>query len=232
MTGLSTVIDIFLKGVIAFSGIAVSYILITFFFPRLIMRPTCDAASISDRGLKKYTYEDGRGVLYEPEIAARKYIKQYLLFTKDGAKYIKCYVGEHVRHVKYDVLVFDNKNKLIDVIAVNEVVRGSSMTKSLALPASTSYVSLILRSADDMYIGSAIKIKFSYISCGIYAVLSAFCIAFTGTLLCSFVRVAFTGTRIRHITTEKAFVSSLIVGLVFGALSALLYMTKYRREIN
>ena len=232
MTGLSTVINVLLRGVIAISGIAISYILISFFFPRLIMKPACDAASIEDRGLKKYVYEDGRGVLYEPEIAARKYIKQYIIFTKDGAKYLKCYVGEHVRHLQYDVLVFDNKNKLIDAIAVDEVIRGETMTKGLELPAKTSYVSLVLRCADDMYVGTKIKLKFSYIACGIYAALSALCIAFSGTLLCSFVRVTFTGTRIRHITNEKAFFSSLIVGLVFGALSALLYITKYRREIN
>ena len=232
MSNYLSIIDILLKGVIAFSAIAISYILIAFYLPRILLRPKCDTDKMSDRGIKKYVYEDGRGILYEPEIAARRYVKQYIIFTKDGAKYFKCFTVDHVRHIKYDVLAFDNKNKLIEVLSVDELLRGANMTKALALPEATSYVSFALRSADNMYIGTTKILKFSYLFSGIYAAVSALCIAISGYAVNSFLRVMFTGSRIKYLTDAEAFIKCLLIGLAFGGISMLLYATKYRREIN
>ncbi len=232
MNDFVTVIEILLSGMIALSGIFIAYILIAFYFPRSIMRPKLSGEPIRDRGLKKYVYEDGRGVVYEPEIPARKYIKQYLLFTKDGSKYVKCMVNPQVRYVSYSVLVFNNKNKLIDVISVEEQLKGETVTRAIPLDRDTSYVSLVLKKADNMYVRERMRLDYSYVSCAIYGVLSALVTAISGMLINSFVRKLFSASKVKFPPNSEAFWQFLLVGLVFGGVVALLYKLKYRKGIN
>ena len=232
MDDFTIVIDILLRGVLALSGIAMAYILIAFYFPRFIMKPRVTGEKMGDRGIKRYTYENGRGVVYEPEIAARKYVKQYMLFTKDGTKYVKCLIEPRVKYLNYDILVFDNKNKLIDLINVDEQLKGGTMTKAVPIVAEASYISLVLRCADNMYENRKIRVDYSYVSCILYGGLSALCIAIAGTLMNSFVAHLFSASRISFPSSGSAFISFLLIGLVFGAALVLLYKTKYRRGIN
>ncbi len=232
MDGLNTVMEIILKGVIALSGIFMAYILIAFYFPRFIMKPTFAGKKISDRGLKKYVYEDGRGIVYEPEICARKYVKQYMLFTRDGSKYLKCYVNDKINHLSYDILVFNNRNKLIDVVTVSEQLKSSQTTSSVPLVAETSYVSLVVRKVDNMYVDRRVMVKYSDVSCAICGVLSALCIAISGVLLNSFLSALFANSDIEFLSGIGAFVKFLFVGLAWGAAIALLYRFKYRKEMN
>ena len=155
-----------------------------------------------------------------------------MLLTKDGTKYIKCQINPKVRYVNYDVLVFNNKNQLIDVVNVEEQIKGGTMTRSVPLVAEASYVNFVLRRADNMYVNRKIKLDYSYVSCAVYGGVSALCVAICGTLMNSFVRATFSASRIDFPTNMGAFVKFFLVGLIFGAAVALLYKFKYRRGIN
>ena len=59
-------------------------------YPKVLLTPTWGVGHKGDRGLKKYRYDNGRAVVYEPSFKMRAYVKQYLLSVNDGKKYIKC----------------------------------------------------------------------------------------------------------------------------------------------
>jgi hypothetical protein len=113
--------------------------------PRIFLRARLGNGSTSDRGVKKYKFEDGRAVVYEPESKIRRYVNQYVLVDKSGDKYLKCKIDKRVSTIKYDVVVFDGHNNAIDVIQISEAISSKGYTVTAELPRKTSYVSLILR---------------------------------------------------------------------------------------
>lgn len=139
--------------------------------PGSVMHLKCKGTRTKDRGIKKYIYENGRCVVYEPEINVRKYVKKYSLFTEDGYKYMQCELAQQVHYIRYDVYAFDHADKLIDVINVNENVDYSSeYSQEVALPPETSYIRFVLRKVDDMYCCKKSYVGYSlasYIACGI-----------------------------------------------------------------
>ncbi len=123
-------------------------ILIGVFMPKWIVRIRCVVKESFDRGIKKYTFPSGRGVVYEPQPSIRKYINRYTLFTNDGYKYIKCHVDSGVRKLNYSVVMFNNRNKVIDVIDINEIKPRNCETDTVGIHQDTSYVSLVLNSVN------------------------------------------------------------------------------------
>ena len=108
-----------------------------------ILRNYCAVRSSTDRGLKKFSYPDGRAIAYEPHPSFRKYVSRYLLFTEDGYKYISCKLDESIKKFKYSVVMFNNRNRVIDVIDVFEVRISSTETSPVMLHPDTSYVALV-----------------------------------------------------------------------------------------
>lgn len=131
--------------VLAVVSFAIYIFLVGTLFPERFLTVRYGNGSSTDRGLKKFKYPDGRAVLYEPHPIVRNYIKKYVLYTKDSAKYIRCNVADSVGHIIYDVAVFDNRNQLIDLITVTDRIGEQPYTSSVMLPADTSYVSLTVR---------------------------------------------------------------------------------------
>ena len=140
-TGITYILGILL---LILCGIAYVF-LVGGVFPRLILRPRWDINTVRDRGVKKYRFDNGRAVLYEPDQKIRKYVMQYILSENGGKKYVKCKIDPRVLEIKYDVVVYDAKNKAIDTICVEEAIRTSGYTRAAELPIETSYVSLVLR---------------------------------------------------------------------------------------
>ena len=142
--------------------------------PAIFMRVRCSVKTTRDRGMKKYTFPDGRAVAYEPEPSARKYIHRYVLFVSEGYKYLKCRVDEGVGYINYSVVMFNNKNKVIDVIDVKEKSLKNAETSAVRLHPDTSYISLIPNSVNGVRIHNE-KIMYRRISdvC-IYGVLLSF----------------------------------------------------------
>lgn len=132
--------------------------------PQLTLKHKSVGVNTRDRGIKKYRFDDGRAVVYEPEFIYRKYVPQYMLLSKNKDKFIRCRINTNVRHIKYDVIAYDNKNKLIDVIGVDERLKNQKYTTSVLLPPETSYIRFVIRRVDNMFVSSEIKVKYSKIS--------------------------------------------------------------------
>ena len=115
--------------------------------PMIFLRTRYSYGEGLGRGLKKYTYPDGRGVLYEPHPSIRKYIHKFLLFTREGYKYLKLSFDEGVGVIYYSVVMLNNRDKVVGVLDVDEKPMGAE-SASILLHPDTSYVSVILRSVD------------------------------------------------------------------------------------
>ena len=81
---MSEVINI-ISGWTAFFLLAVAYVvLLSDVFPKCFLKTRYAYSSSMGRGLKKFVFPNGRGVLYEPHPHIRKYVNKYLLFATDG----------------------------------------------------------------------------------------------------------------------------------------------------
>ena len=111
--------------------------------PRSVLRIRHDLYEDPGRGLARYTFEDGRAVLYEPRPHLRKYVPQYLLIVKGGYKHLVCRINESIELLTYSVVMFNNRNRILDVLDVEETTNGGSETAPLLLHGDTSYVALL-----------------------------------------------------------------------------------------
>ncbi len=152
------------KGIVLIISIILYLKLFSSLIPGTIMRLSCKHENTRDRGIKKYIYENGRCVVYEPEINVRKYVKKYSLYTENGFKYMQCKLADRIHYIKYDVYAFDNRDKLLDIITVNENVDvGDEYSSSVAIPPETSYVRLVLRKVDAKYVSNQVLVGYSHI---------------------------------------------------------------------
>lgn len=127
------------------TGTVIYYALIATILPKYVLKIRCSVTESKDRGLKKYVFPSGRAVVYEPHPQIRKYVESYVLFTNGGYKYVKCRLKEGVRDIKYSIIMFNNENKVIDILEVNERVNDLD-TDTLLIHQDTSYISFVLNS--------------------------------------------------------------------------------------
>lgn len=130
-------------------------LLIVWALPNLILKSKYPVDGSSDRGLKKYKFNDSDyAVVYEPSLSARKYITQYVLAKRDGKKTIKCKFASGVSYVDFDIALFNAEDKCFSVIRSMDVVERSGLTEEINLPAETSYAGIIINQADDKDFGT------------------------------------------------------------------------------
>ena len=159
------------KGIVLIISLALYLKLFSSLIPGAIMRLSCKGETTRDRGLKKYVYEGGRCVVYEPDVNVRKYVKKYSLYTENGYKYLQCKISDRIRYIKYDVYAFDNKGKLLDIVTVNDYVEvGDEFSSAVAIPPETSYVRFVLRKIDSKYVSNKVLVGYTpsrYAICGV-----------------------------------------------------------------
>lgn len=122
-------------------------LLVSRFLPKVFLSPIV-GGSIHDRGIRKCVFDDERAVVYEPRLTARRYVKQYVLYTEDGGKYIKCKLDRKVENIKYELVVYDRKNTPIDVLQVSQTAGEGGYTSAVLLPSEASYVNFQLCSVN------------------------------------------------------------------------------------
>ena len=189
------------------------------FLPHFLFVPRYKSTKITDRGLKKYVFPDGRGVLYEPDIKYRGFIKKYLLFEYKGNKYIKCHLSDRVDSLRYEVALYNNKHRLIKVMEVSENIFKSGETKNTLLPKNTSYASVVINKVNESLSFDTLK-SISILRIAVFSVITAAMTVVYGALtrgLIMFVNGFFGGDLAIGIGVNIA--SSLIVSVMVIALS-------------
>lgn len=188
-----------------------------------ILKNHCAIRKTSDRGIKKYLYPNGRAVVYEPHPSLRKYVSRYLLFTEDGYKYMSCKVDAGVVSLRYSVVMFNNRNRVLDVIDVEERKISSDQTKPVMLHPDTSYIALILDEVNCTKLKHEVVMRCHSWQLAIYAV-------FIGAI--SFAQMVFVTKMVQvydtwwiHsgimdvITKERLIVPAIVIGVLAGLMA-------------
>ncbi|MBE6684062.1 MAG: hypothetical protein E7592_00215 [Ruminococcaceae bacterium] len=186
--------------------------------PSWLLRLRC---SVQDRGLNKYTYPSGRGILYEPHPTLRKYVSSYILFVDNGVKYIRCKATDGVERISYSVAVFDRHGKVIEVLKTTDVIGPAGCTRRVALPKETSYVTLMLDAVNEKKIDSATQLtldKKKGIAFGglvvVLTVIEAFIIRAMMLKAVNLVRVYLMGDSALEISGAFVFVAAVVISAV------------------
>ena len=79
---------------------------------------------------------------------------RYLLFTNNGYKYLKCRLDKGVKAIDYTVVMFNNRNKVIDVLDVKTKKISGGETEELLIHGDTSYVDVSVREVNGRVIDS------------------------------------------------------------------------------
>ncbi|MCH5164819.1 MAG: hypothetical protein J1G01_00260 [Clostridiales bacterium] len=119
-----------------------------FVLPKILFYTRFEIDGTADRGIKKIDEDDRFGIVCEPPLEARKYIKEYALTRSDDKSVLVCKLGSELNYIDYDILVFDEKDKPQRVFNVKENVTGKEYTRVVELPSGTAYVSLFVNEAD------------------------------------------------------------------------------------
>ena len=184
---MQVVIDSISIALLFVAGLTLFGILMKMVFPTFILKVRVDLGGGLGRGYKRFVYPTGRAALYEPHPSVRKYVNKYLLFVNDGYKYLKLRVDKGVDSLKYTVIMFNNKDKVLDTVVASETIGDSSEGAALLLHPDTSYVALNIDEVGGLVLKPQSHSSFSLVRLGVYfaavllssfltLLLSAFCI--------------------------------------------------------
>ena len=220
---------------IALFSIALYFGIISKVLPEICIRWKKPSKKLGDRGIRKYRFPEGRGIVYEPELKIRKYIKQYTLLSYDGDKFLKCMLEPKVRFIKYDIIVYGPADELLDVITVTEKVSAEGYSRAVQLPEDTSYVNIVLRAADNMYRNTRRIIKYSGVSVALLAVFTAIMTVvetYAIRILTSKIIALFASGWSVYVDNLRFLIHSVILGALCGALYALSYFRRTSKVVN
>ncbi len=133
-------------------GLCLTAAFVCIVLPKLLLKVKAAALPICDRALGRSKDKHGDVLLCEPAPSARPYIRSYRIAT-DGKRPYFC--GEWARKVaciRYELVVFNAANAIIEVIRVKETFNGRKETHITYLPKGADFVSLRVLSVDDMAI--------------------------------------------------------------------------------
>ena len=146
-----TIAEMAVKSLAAIFSVTVYVFLVTSVLPAVFLKPRYRYSSEGDRGMKRYAFEGGRAIVYEPSAPYRGYLKRYILSAEGEEKYIRCKFDESVRYVIYDVIAFNSADRVIDTVRVKEDIGGEQggISKSAMLPSDTAYVKVAVRGVNE-----------------------------------------------------------------------------------
>lgn len=232
----ATVMKMAVYGLMMLVSFALYAYLTAGLLPRLTLKLSY-AGHMGDRGIRRARSEAGRAVTYRPAPVFTPYIPQYLLYASrdTGLKYLKCQKNPGVRRLSYDVAVFDNRSRLLDVLRVDEETDGTDAAAAVRLPGETSYVSLIVRRADGYRCRDAV-FALSAVGMGVYAAVTALLTAGEALLLRGLCLSLLETGSLAVGEPALSAVGTLLVGAAAGLMTAALVLCvrliKLRRVVN
>lgn len=225
---MEQIISIVSSALIVIAASVLYVFLITNVLPYFLLSPRYSKQETKDRGIKKCVFPEGRGVVYEPAVKYRRYIKKYLLFEYKGNKFIKCKLADGVRSIKYDVAVYDVRNRIIKYLELAELVLRTSDTKNVMLPKDASYAMVIVRNANGHELANTEKIKdLSALSRGIFAAATTVLTVAIGLSWRVYIVELMTVLGVDfEISPLLTLIASLTVGVILAALGIFIHSPK------
>ncbi len=191
-----------------------------YFTMRLVWR-----GELGIRGRRRVVFPNGRGVVYEPSLDAKKYIDRYAVYEQNGGKYLVCKINTHIEYLRYDAVSFDRKGKILDIVSVSENIRENGETNSVRLPERTAYACVLPRMADGVAVKGRRVLAYSYVGMGVFAAVNILTTAVMSVVLCDSLSFVFSYMMKWFTAPETSSVLGLGIGL--GVLSTALSLAFY-----
>ena len=153
--------------------------------PALLLKPM-NLGVKHDRGIKKYVFPEGRSIAYEPSLYFRKYVSQYVLYSQNGNKFIKCKINTKIHEIVYDITAYDRKDKFLGVYRVSQSISDKGYTPEVNIPDECSYVHLSVISVNGDVVSEKEHSVYSGIAIISYAAITVIATVAEG-LFCSYV---------------------------------------------
>lgn len=216
--------------------LAVVYVYLTAsVYPWLTMHLTWRKRKpFTDRGLLRVKFPKGRGVVYEPDPRVRRYISKYALFTSEGKKYIRLRVDERINYIRYDVVAFDRRGRLLDVLEVSERLASAGSPRAVRLPTATAYTAVLPRKIDGEYTGKDMAVGYSPVGIAVYAALTVLTTVFMAFLIRSEIpNLLYSGDSfIAYYSAGATLALSLLLGVVNSLWVVFMHYLHAIRKIN
>ena len=215
----------------AIASLIIFVFLTAYVLPSFLMKPQFEKLAVRDRGIKRYTFPNGRAISYRPDCNIEKYIPKYALLCIDGKKYIKCKLDPRVTSFSLDIIVFNCKNNPTRVISVAQPVEIRGEARSVMLPEETSFVSLRLTEVNGRALPEEQTLFYPPVNLGVLFaavtactvieafVLKAVCLQIAKLLLPRFAELISFGF-------GPTFMSSLLLGAALAAITVLSHKIK------
>lgn len=129
-------------GIVAVASVILYILAVSEWLPSLLIAKRKASGALYDRGVKKYVFPEGRGVVYQPGLASRRYMKKYMLFCYEGRKYIRCMFDPNVSSAYSEILVYDTQNNIIKTVDLFTPVGDTTYSEAILLPDQTSHVTV------------------------------------------------------------------------------------------
>ena len=117
--------------------------------PHFFLTPSYKKHIPKDRGIGKYHFPEGEGIVFEADPAYQKYLKKFVIFSYNNRKYIKCNTSEEIVSIRYEIVAFNSRGKRIALIEVAENLKQHGVTQAVLLPDNTAYASVVLKTVNE-----------------------------------------------------------------------------------
>lgn len=135
--------------IIVVTIIAIVFIIV-FPLAKIFLKSKYAISSSSDRGIKKFKdAKNGVGILFVPALTIRKYMSQYILYEKGAHSYFYGKIADDIDYIDFDIVAFDDENKIIKVLQVKELIEKKGNTSLVNLPEGTSYITIVLNQVNN-----------------------------------------------------------------------------------
>lgn len=186
-----------------------------------------------DRGIRRVRFPEGHGVVYEPHPTVRRYVPRYALFTRNGQKYVRLNVHEKTAFIRCDVLLFNSRGRLIEVLEISERLTSEGSTRPVRLPDRTAYACVIPRRVDGEYTCQDVAVGYSPVGAAALAVLTVATTVAVGAYMHG--ELTYLLTALTH-KEPPSLLPTLLVSALLGALCAawmlLMYYLHTVRKLN
>lgn len=189
-------------------------------YPWLTLRVTWRRRRpLRDRGVRRVCFPEGRGVIYYPDLRVRAYVPKYALFSLKGRKYVRLMVDPRVNFIRYDVVTFDRRGRLLDVLEVSERLVSTGSTRAVRLPTATAYASVIPRQVDGEYRSREAVLGYSPVGIGVFVGLTILTtLLFAFFIQSEIPRLMYLDREVPHFFNGRM---TLLASVILGAISSL-----------
>lgn len=133
------------KGIIFILNLIIYVFFMGRIIPKFFLKVSNAENLVGDRGLRRYVFKGGRGIVYATIPSYHKVIDKYVLYEKSGGKYVKCNVLKNVSSLKYQIHMFNAESKLIDLLEVEEKLISPCQTSNIKVHPNTAYIRLVIK---------------------------------------------------------------------------------------